>query len=120
MKSSIECKKAVELSIKLGKEGNTLHRLLVKNYHEALANEIDEQIDNDVTKVEFNRVGNGQFKVLVNGVYSYHIENGALGMSGYGNNQYVITDPLNNGKIVESGITLQKAKKNIMYWVSKK
>ena len=70
-----------------------------------------------MANVTFNRVANGEFTVLNNGIATeYRILNGCLGMSGNGANVYIITK---NGEKKQTGLTLAKAKKVVMHTIKR-
>lgn len=67
--------------------------------------------------VTFDRWQNGFFSVLCNNAKTeYEIINADCGCSGYQKNTYSI---LKAGKVVQTGLTLQKAKKTIIFILSK-
>ena len=65
------------------------------------------------------KIKTGEFAVLWNNESTaYTIFNGDLGMSGNGSNTYAISNS-QTGKITRIG-SLQKAKRMVEYWLSKK
>lgn len=96
--------KALEILKATGKEGSNLFKLATK------ANKLKQE-----KTVTFLRIDNGVFNALKGGLKTtYTILNGCLGMSGAGKNIYIIR---NGDKIIKSGLTLQKAKKNVTYFL---
>lgn len=66
-----------------------------------------------------SKIQTGEFSVLWNGVATeFTIFNGDMGISGRGSNAYAITNS-NTGKTIRIG-SLQKAKKTVEYWLSKR
>jgi len=66
-----------------------------------------------------SKIQTGEFSVLWNGVVTeFTIFNGDAGISGNGRNTYGISNA-NTGKIIWVG-TIQKAKKTVAHWLSKR
>ena len=66
--------------------------------------------------ITFERIANGNFQVSVgNTPTKYTIVNGNLGISGNGNNEYIIVNS-ETGKHTRAG-SLQRAKKILSHWL---
>lgn len=66
-----------------------------------------------------SKIQTGEFSVLWNDVVTeFTIFNGDMGMSGNGSNSYAISNAI-TGKVIRIG-SLQKAKKTVSFWLSKR
>lgn len=70
--------------------------------------------------VEVIKVSTGEFDVYDNGVKTkYSIYNGSAGLSGKGNNEYLIRTKIGDDYKRTYAGSLQKAKKMVEFWIGR-